>query len=165
MSDAKQPEAWMRGITPGVNPVTAHLLRASEQIREDSQAAVGDLTREQIWSKPNGMTSAGFHAKHLAGSTTRLLTYLEGSQLTPDQLAAIPGEGTGDENADQLKNLINAALDRYDRAVRYLSPDDFAAIREVGRKRYQVTAVSIAIHIAEHAQRHIGGMIAAAKVA
>jgi hypothetical protein len=46
-----------------------------------------------------------------------------------------------------------------------LSPKHFAAVREIGRKRYRTTAISIAIHIAEHAQRHIGGMIAAAKAA
>ncbi len=155
----------MRGVIAGVHPVTAHLFRASEQIREDAQSALGDLTPEQIWSKPNGMTSAGFHAKHLAGSTTRLVTYLEGNQLMPNQLAAIASEGAGDEAAGQLQTLIEAALDRYDHAIRNLKPEDFAAIREIGRKRYQVTAVSIAIHIAEHAQRHIGGMIAAAKLA
>jgi hypothetical protein len=155
----------MRGIIAGKDSVIAHLLRASEQIREDAQSVLGDLTAEQIWAKPNGMTSAGFHAKHLAGSTNRLVTYLEGNQLMPDQLAAIHEEGAGDEPAVQLTSLIDAALDRYDEIIRNLKPEDFAAIRDVGRKRYQVTAVSIAIHIAEHAQRHIGGMIAAAKMA
>lgn len=162
---AKQPEAWMRGIISGVHPVTAHLLRASEQIREDAGSAIGGLTADQIWARPNGMTSAGFHAKHLAGSTNRLLTYLGGNQLSPDQLAAIGTESAGEETAEQLQSLIDTALDRYEDAIRNLEPPDFAAIREIGRKRYQVTAISIAIHIAEHAQRHIGGMIAAAKMA
>lgn len=155
----------MRGIIGDAHPVIGHLLRASEQIREDAHTAIADLTAEQAWAEPNGMTSAGFHAKHLAGSTNRLLTYLEGNQLTPDQLAAINEEGTGYETAAQLQSLIDTALSRYDHVIRNLKPEDFAAVREIGRRRYQVTAVSIAIHIAEHAQRHIGGMIAAAKMA
>jgi hypothetical protein len=155
----------MRGIVPGIHPVTGHLLRSAEQIREDAGAAAVGLTTDQLWSKPHGMTSPGFHLKHLAGSTNRLLTYLEDRQLTSDQLAAILAEGEGSEDAATLLSSVNAALDRYEAAVRSLSPEDFGAVKEIGRKKYQTTAISLAIHIAEHAQRHIGGLIAAAKLA
>ncbi|HEU5022990.1 MAG TPA: DinB family protein [Bryobacteraceae bacterium] len=160
-----QPEAWMRGSIPGVDPVISHLLRAAQQIREDAETALGDLSATQIWSKPHGATSPGFHAKHLAGSATRLLTYLAGRQLTEQQLAEIPGEGSGEESAAELLAIISSALDRYERALRNLSPADFGAPREIGRKRHPATAISIAIHIAEHSQRHIGGLIATAKLA
>ena len=163
--DAKAPEPWLRGIIEGVHPVVGHLIRATEQIREDAETAIGDLTAAQIWSKPHGMTSAGFHAKHLAGSTERLSTYLAGAQLTPEQLAAIGTEGEGIETAADLLASIDAQLDRYQGMVRSLSPKDFDTVREIGRKRYRTTAISVAIHIVEHAQRHIGGMIAAAKLA
>ena len=46
-----------------------------------------------------------------------------------------------------------------------IEPENFDDVREIGRKRYQTTAISIAIHICEHGQRHIGGLIAAAKLA
>ena len=49
--------------------------------------------------------------------------------------------------------------------VRSLGPVNFGEVREIGRKRYQTTAIGLAIHIVEHAQRHIGGLIAAAKLA
>jgi hypothetical protein len=163
--DQKQPEAWMRGIAEGVDPVIGHLLRAAEQIHEDVASAIGDLTPAQLWSKPHGATSAAFHAKHLAGSTERLSAYLAGRQLTEEQLAAIAKEGEGSETAAELLSSIDVALDGYTQLLRTLSPHDFAAVREIGRRRYQTTAISVAIHIAEHAQRHIGGMIAAAKVA
>jgi hypothetical protein len=162
--DQKQPEAWMRGIVQGINPVIGHLLRAAEQIHEDAAIAIGDLTPAEVWSKPHGITSAGFHAKHLAGSTERLSTYLAGQQLTAEQLAAIANEGEGAETATELLASIGAALDGYRELLQALSPHDFGAVREIGRKRYQTTAISVAIHIAEHAQRHIGGMIAAAKL-
>jgi hypothetical protein len=163
--DQKQPEAWMRGIVGGIDPVIGHLLRATEQIHEDAATAIGELTPAQLWSKPHGMTAAGFHAKHLAGSTERLSTYLAGKQLTAEQLAAIANEGEGAETATELLAAIDDALNGYRELLQTLSPHHFAAVREIGRKRYQTTAISIAIHIAEHAQRHIGGMIAAAKAA
>jgi hypothetical protein len=159
----QKPEAWMRGIISGTDPVIGHLFRAAEQIHEDAAAAIADLTPAQLWSGPHGMTSAGFHAKHLAGSTQRLATYLAGKQLTPGQLAAIASEGTGTETASELLASIDHALHTYRELLATLTPKDFAAVREIGRKRYQTTAISVAIHIAEHAQRHIGGMIAAAK--
>jgi hypothetical protein len=159
------PEPWMRGIVEGMDPVIGHLLHAAEQIHEDAVATIGDLTPAQLWSKPHGMTSAGFHAKHLAGSTERLSTYLAGQQLTAEQLAAIVEEGEGAETATELLASIDAALDGYRKLLQALSSKDFAALREIGRKRYRTTAISVAIHIAEHAQRHVGGMIAAAKAA
>jgi hypothetical protein len=158
------PEAWMRGTPEGVNPVVGHLIRATEQIREDADNAIHDLTPGQIWSKPFGMTSAGFHAKHLAGSTERLSTYLAGEQLTPEQLAAINKEGDGAETAAELLASIDAALDGYRKLILNLKPEDFGSVRHIGRRRYETTAISVAIHIAEHAQRHIGGIIAAAKL-
>jgi hypothetical protein len=158
------PEAWMRGAIAGIHPVTSHLLRASGQIREDAESALRGLSPEEIWCNPHGVTSAGFHAKHLAGSTMRLLTYLAGRQLSEEQLAKIPTEGTGQESAGELVALISAAFDLYEEALRNLSPEVFGASREIGRRRYPATAISIAIHIVEHAQRHIGGMIAATKL-
>lgn len=155
----------MRGIVQGIDPVIGHLLRAAEQIHEDAETAIGGLTPAQLWSKPHGMTSAGFHAKHLAGSTNRLSTYLAGRRLTAEQLDAIRKEGEGSETATELLASIDAALDSYRRLLQTLSPQAFASVREIGRKRYQTTAISVAIHIAEHGQRHIGGMIAAAKLA
>jgi hypothetical protein len=160
-----QPEPWMRGIIEGIDPVVGHLLRAAEQIREDVATAISDLTSLQVWAKPHGITSVGFHAKHLAGSTGRLLTYLGGRQLTQEQLAAINAEGQGAETAADLLASVDAALVCYRQMVRSFDPKEFGAVREIGRKRYQTTAISVAIHIVEHAQRHIGGLIAAAKLA
>jgi hypothetical protein len=155
----------MRGIVPGIDPVVGHLLRASEHIREDLERAIAPLTSAQLWATPNAMTSAGFHTKHLAGSTERLSTYLEGHQLTADQLAAMKAEGTGHESPEQLIAAVRAALAHYDELVRALSPEHFGDVREIGRKRLQTTVISLAIHIAEHGQRHVGQAISAAKLA
>jgi hypothetical protein len=140
-------------------------MRASEQIREDAEQALDDLTSAELWATPSGMTSAGFHAKHLAGSTQRLCTYLEGGQLTAEQVAAIAGEKSGPETAPDLLQAIHAAFERYEAIVRRLGPAHFGTIREIGRQRVPTTAVSLAIHIAEHGQRHVGQLISAAKLA
>lgn len=159
------PEPWMRGIVPGVDPVIGHILRASQHIREDIQRAIGPLTVQQLWAKPHGMTSAGFHAKHLAGSTERLCTYLEGKQLNEAQLAALKDEGNGNESAEDLLRVIDQALAHYEQLALALSSQQFGEVREIGRKRLQTTAISLAIHIAEHGQRHAGQAISAAKLA
>lgn len=158
-------EPWLRGIQPDVHPVTGHLLRASLQIREDSVAALSGLTTEQVWATPLGMTPAGFHAKHLAGSTQRLCTYLEGGDLTPAEVAAVAQEGRCLDSAAALTESLGCALDRYDRVVSRLLPAEFGDLRKIGRLRLPVTAVGLAIHIAEHAQRHVGQLIASVKLA
>jgi uncharacterized damage-inducible protein DinB len=159
------PEPWMRGIVPGIDPVIGHLLRASEHIREDLERAIEPLSVEQIWATPAGMTSVGFHAKHLAGSTERLCTYLEGRQLTSEQIVEMKEEGRGTETAQELIASVVDSLARYEELVRGLTPEQFGEIREIGRKRLQTTVVSLAIHIAEHGQRHVGQAISAAKLA
>ena len=164
MSD-QLPEPWLLGVTPGADPVVSHLLRASQQIREDIERALQPLSTAQLWAMPEELTSAGFHAKHLAGSTERLCTYLEGRQLTREQLAAIAGERAGAEPPSELIARVHAAFDLYDRIVSQLTPQDFGAIREVGRKKLPTTAIALAIHIAEHGQRHVGQAIGAAKLA
>jgi uncharacterized damage-inducible protein DinB len=155
----------MRGIVPGIDPVIGHLLRASEHIREDLERAVAPLSVEQLWATPNGMTSVGFHAKHLAGSTERLSTYLEGRQLSAEQIAAMKAESTGKESAEELIVAVRLALARYEELIRALTAGHFGDLREIGRKRLQTTAISVAIHIAEHGQRHVGQAVSAAKLA
>jgi DinB superfamily len=155
----------MRGIVPGIDPVAGHLLRAIEHIREDLERAIAPLNVEQLWATPNGMTSAGFHVKHLAGSTARLCTYLEGGQLSAEQLAEMKAEGTGTERSDELIAAVGRSLARYEKIVRALGPEHFGDLREIGRKRLQTTVISLAIHIAEHGQRHVGQAISAAKLA
>jgi hypothetical protein len=159
------PEPWLRGILPGLDPVVAHLLRASEQIQEDLARAIAPLSAALLWAAPHGMTPAGFHAKHLAGSTDRLCTYLEGRQLDADQLAAMRAESAGDDSGADLMARVRTAFERYESLVKGLRPEHFGDLREVGRKRLATTAVGLAIHIAEHGQRHAGQAISAAKLA
>jgi hypothetical protein len=158
------PEPWLRGIDPSIDPVVGHLLRAAQQIREDIALGIANLTVEQLWTKPNGTASIGFHARHIAGSTERLCTYLEGRQLSEEELAELKKESEPGEDAASLLAGIYKALDRYESLLRNLPPGQFAAVRNIGRRRLQTTAIGLAIHIAEHGQRHTGQAISIAKI-
>lgn len=143
-------EPWLTGSIPGVDPVISHLLRATEHIRLDARK----------WLSGALSGSAAFHARHLAGSTERLTTYLRGRALTPEQLEAGQRE---QEPVGDAVSLIHAAFDEYDMTIRDLKPQHYSTLRHVGRQRIPVTAISLAIHIIEHGQRHLGQAIEAVK--
>jgi uncharacterized damage-inducible protein DinB len=85
-------EPWLRGPIEGAHALTAPVLYAFQQAREDLAHYTAGLSHDQIWSTPHGFGSVGFHLRHIAGSTERLMTYVQGRQLTPEQLAAIASE-------------------------------------------------------------------------
>lgn len=150
---------------PEFDAVIGHLLRSSQQIREDLTRAIGHLSTAELDARPGSGPSAGFHARHLADSTNRLCAYLEGRHLTPAELDELAHEQDPGESAAQLLDRVGAALDRYETLIRALAPAGFATLRYVGRKRLPVTAIGLAIHIAEHGQRHAGQAMSVARIA
>src|SRR3982750_597653 len=86
------PEPWLRGPIPGVHPLVAPVLYAFQQAREDLAKFTEGLTPEQLWATPHGFGAAGFHILHIAGSTERLMTYLQGRELTAAQMEALRDE-------------------------------------------------------------------------
>ena len=85
-------EPWMRGPIDGVPAVLSPLLYSFQQAREDLAKFTEGVTTEQIWAKPHGFGSVGFHLRHIAGSTDRLTTYLEGRQISEAQLEFLKHE-------------------------------------------------------------------------
>ncbi|HXA68755.1 MAG TPA: DinB family protein [Bryobacteraceae bacterium] len=158
------PEPWLRGLSGG-SPLTVPVLYAFQQAREDIAKYTESLTSEQIWAKPYGLASVGFHVRHIAGSTDRLMTYLQGKQLTPSELRALETEATPGATREQLLAELNAAFERAEMIVRAIDPATLADQREVGRKRLPTTVIGLLTHIAEHTQRHVGQAISAAKLA
>jgi uncharacterized damage-inducible protein DinB len=104
-----------------------------------------------------GLTPLGFHLRHLAGSTDRLATYLLGQPLHESQLAELARENLPGPNREELLAAMEAAIQKAERVIRELH--ELGAPRYIGRKRIPTTAIGLAIHIAEHAQRHIGQII------
>ena len=159
------PEPWLRGPIAGVHPLLGPVLYTFQQGREDLRKYTADLTPAQLWARPHGFGSVGFLLRHIAGSTDRLRTYLQGLELTRQQMAFLHAEevAAGDDAAGLL-----AAVDRVFEAaevvVRAIDPATLTEPRTVGRKHLPTTVAGLLTHIAEHIQRHLGQAISAAKL-
>jgi uncharacterized damage-inducible protein DinB len=159
-------EPWMRGPIEGVHPLCAPVLFCFQQAREDLARHTEGLSDAQLWATPYGFGSAGFHILHIAGSTERLMQYLQGRELSAAQLEALAAEPTA---SSIPRNHLLAALDRAfadaEAVARALDPATLADPRTVGRLRLPTTVIGLLTHIAEHTQRHVGQAISAAKLA
>src|SRR5688572_23156514 len=97
------PEAWLSGPVPGVHPYLMPVAHSLLQSRAELAQAAEGLTLEQLSVRPGGAASVGFHLRHIAGATDRLLTYARGEQLTDAQKAAAKAEtNEGPEGTDAL---------------------------------------------------------------
>ena len=158
------PEPWLRGPLEGVHPFLAPVLHALMQAREDLHTHTRGFTVEQIWSRPHDTTPLGFHLRHIAGSLDRLTSYLEDRALNDDQLAFLRAESQPGADLIELLTDIDSALDRTSATVRSLDVSTLANARAAGRKRLPTTVIGLAIHIAEHTQRHVGQAITLCKL-
>lgn len=158
-------EPWLRGPIEGVHPLTAPVLYAFQQAREDLAQYTAGLSPDQIWASPHGFGSVGFHIRHITGSIDRLMTYLRGRQLTPAQLAALAEEKTPGASREELLAELFESLRSAEAVVRAIDTAILTEPREVGRQRLPTTVIGLLTHIAEHIQRHVGQAISAAKLA
>jgi hypothetical protein len=158
-------EPWLRGPLVNLDPLVAPILYSFEQAREDLAKYTEGLTTDQIWSTPHGFGSVGFHVRHIAGSTDRLMTYLQDAQLSEAQMVELGVEKTPGATREQLLSDLDAMFKKAEAVVRALDPATLAEPRYVGRKRLPTTVIGLLTHIAEHAQRHVGQAISAAKLA
>ncbi len=154
-----QPEPWLRGEAPNASPLLAPVLFALQQAREDLARHTAGLSTEAIWSQPCGITSLGFHLRHITGSLDRLTSYMLARDLTDQQLAFLHAEQHPGASRDELLQDVTAALDATEQAIRSLDPVRLTDARAVGRKLLPTTVIGLAIHIAEHTQRHVGQAI------
>jgi uncharacterized damage-inducible protein DinB len=159
------PEPWLRGPIPGVHALVAPVLYALQQAREDIAKHTEGLTTDQVWATPHGFGSVGFHIRHIASSTDRLITYLEGKELSIVQMAQIAAEHEPGERREALLAAMDEAFRRAELVIRALDPARLAEPRAVGRKHLPTTVIGLLTHIAEHTQRHVGQAISATKLA
>jgi uncharacterized damage-inducible protein DinB len=160
------PEPWMRGPIAGVHPLLAPVLCSFQMAREDLEKHTAGLPVERIWATPHGLASVGFHLRHIAGSTSRLMTYLQGRELAAAQWEALAAEDSpGKLSREQLLAALDEAFRDAEMVIRAMDPATLAEARTVGRKRLPTTVIGLLTHIAEHTQRHVGQAICAAKLA
>jgi hypothetical protein len=159
------PEVWLRGPVAGVPPELMPVVHSLLQVREELEAVVAPLSQDQVWARPGGAGSIGFHLKHLAGSLDRLLTYASGDALSRAQLAFLDGEGrSGSESPADLLRIATAGIDAAMERVRAVPASTLGESRRVGRAGLPSTVLGLLFHAAEHAQRHAGQIVTTAKV-
>ena len=167
MATAGTPEVWLRGPLPGFEPALMPVAHALLQAREDVERVASDTTPEELWQRPGGAASIGFHARHAAGALDRLLTYARGEALTDEQRAFAKREGEpGDPPATlaavaaEVRLLIEKAFEQL-RTTPALSLLD---ARKIGRAELPTNVIGLLFHAAEHATRHAGQAITTAKI-
>lgn len=162
-----EPEVWLRGALPDVPPLLQPVAHSLLQCREEVRAALRDLTPAQLWARPGGAASVGYHARHAAGSLDRLLTYARGEGLSSAQRAALAEEGAPDLEEGAAARLADAYAAAIQRALTQVSATPERTLLEprgVGRAQLPSTVIGLLFHAAEHTQRHAGQLVTTAKI-
>ena len=162
------PEPWLRGTLTDIDPIRRQILHALELSAEDAARWLDPLTDAQLLARPANLAPIAFHLRHIARSLDRLLTYAEGNQLSPDQLAALKTEldfnDADPTHAAQSRAEFRAALATSEARIRALDPTTFDIPRGVGRKQLPTSVGALLVHCADHTQRHTGQFVTTAKV-
>jgi hypothetical protein len=158
------PESWLRGPVEGTHPAVGAVLHSFQQAREDLAGWTEDLGVDELWVRPAGLTPVGGHIRHIAGSIDRLSTYLQGRQLSEQQLQQLKREMEPGASRSELFEELESVLRRVEGLCRALDPGVFSEAREVGRKRLPTTVIGLLVHLSEHTQRHVGQAIVTAKL-
>ncbi len=163
---AGQPEVWLRGPVPGVPAPLQPMAHALLWVQEDLERLVAPLTDAQLWTRPAGAASAGFHVRHLTGALDRLYTYARAEALSDGQRAVLMRE-RDEAQGDGVATLLAAARAGIAAALEQLRRTEPATLddaREVGRAKLPSTVRGLLAHGAEHAVRHAGQVATTAKI-
>jgi hypothetical protein len=164
---AEQPEFWLRGPIPGVDPLLMPAAHALLQTYEDVDRAISGLSGDDLWRSLGGAASLGFHLRHLTGSTDRLFTYARGERLNDAQRAFLAAENSGagplTDGAALLGDLRRTIDDCIER-LRRTTAASLLEVRTIGRAAIRTNAIGLLFHAAEHAQRHAGQVVTTAKI-
>lgn len=160
-----EPEAWLRGPIEGIDSYLMPVAHALVQAREDLIGVARSVPSERLWAHPGTGASVGFHIRHAAGALDRLLCYARGAELSPSIVAAAKTEKEDSPDVDaaalvaELNRAVNAALLQLKATKREMLLEP----RQVGKAKLPSTALGLLFHAAEHATRHAGQAITAAK--
>lgn len=162
-----EPEAWQRGPIDGVPPLLMPAAHAFTQVREELAGVIAGLDEARLWARPGGAASVGFHLRHIASATGRLLAYARGESLTPEQLRAAGDEQAPPGPGESAAALLDAAREALGRALAELRATDASTLlepRTVGRRKLPSNVLGLLFHAAEHAQRHCGQAATTARI-
>lgn len=156
----------MRGPVEGVAPELQPVAHSFLQVREEIDM-LADLSTDHLWARPGGAGSIGFHLRHIAGATDRLLTYARGESLTPSQIASLKSEAEPGDPPAVAAAVLAVARAAIDRALEQVRATDVSTLqhgRGIGRAKLPTTVFGLLFHAAEHATRHAGQIATTVKV-
>jgi len=156
-------EPWLRGTLTEVDAVRRAVLHALQLTREDIDKWCSELSDAELNARPHDLPSVAFHLRHIARSLDRLITYAEGNQLVPEQIAAMKAELEPGAVKAELFTELNAALNRSVERVLAIR-ELLETVRGVGRQQLPTSVGGLLIHVADHTQRHVGQAITTAKI-
>ncbi|HWZ44344.1 MAG TPA: DinB family protein [Candidatus Saccharimonadales bacterium] len=161
---AGQPEPWLRGTHQEVAAAQRAVLHALELAEEDLQRWCGGMLDDELNARPAGLPPLAFHLRHIPRSIDRLLTYAEGNQLAPEQIAAMKTELDSGASGKELFLELRSELRRAATRIRAFDAASLGVARQVGKKQMPATVGGLLVHVADHTQRHVGQAITTAKV-
>jgi len=166
-SSASYTEPWLRGTHTDVPAAGRAVLHALELALDDLTRWTAGLTDAEVHAQPLGLTPIAFHLRHIARATDRILSYAEGKQLSPEQLAALKAEKGEEGEQEPLADLlaeVEISFTDADERIRVLATADLDTPRFVGRRQLPTSIGGALIHVADHTQRHVGQVVTTAKV-
>ena len=162
-----QTEFWLSGPIDGIIPLLQPAAHAILQAQREIGEVTEGFANEDLWQKPGGVASVGFHLQHIAGVLDRLFTYARGLQLSSEQLEYLKTEGrenpslTVNDLLNQLGRQISVSLE----FLRSIQNDStLLETRYVGRRQIPSNVIGLLFHAAEHTQRHTGQLLVTARV-
>jgi uncharacterized damage-inducible protein DinB len=157
----------MRGPIEGIDAMLMPVAHALVQAREDLQRLASAVPVDQVWLRPGGAASIGFHVKHLGAALDRLFTYARGERLSDTQKEALRAEAEPGTPPAALVDLVNDTSAQIDRALdqlRRTTRDQLLEYRGIGRAQLPSNVLGLLFHAAEHSTRHAGQVITTAKI-
>jgi hypothetical protein len=137
------------------------------QSRNDLHEAADALSPDDLWDRPGGAASVGFHLRHIGGSLDRLFTYARGGFVRDDQLTAMRREGnpcSPPATAKELLVFVDMAIEDAMCTLREVPEGELFNARVVGRGKRPSNVLGLLFHAAEHTQRHTGQVITTSKI-
>lgn len=158
-------EYWLKGPIPEIPDLLQPVAHALLQVRKELKELMVDFDESNLWIRPKGVASVGFHLQHLVGVLDRLFTYADGKALSENQLDYLKKEGVENMNitSEVLINNFDIQVERTLEILKKINPEVLTAARFVGRKQIASTVIGLIFHAAEHTTRHFGQLLVTVK--